>query len=123
MKTKTNSLTVNGVFLSIVVLRLQPIDVACMKQLHSRVNIVPVIGKADTLTQKELRELKKKVNIAKFNPFFPKKFPSNFEIYSFDNMIKVSLCKTMLNPSFRQHDCYKIIKYQRLIIQQNCMQH
>lgn len=34
-----------------------------MKQLHSRVNIVPVIGKADTLTPKELRELKKKVTI------------------------------------------------------------
>ena len=43
------------------VFRLQPIDIDCMKQLHSRVNIVPVIGKADTLTQKELRELKKKV--------------------------------------------------------------
>ena len=41
--------------------RLQPIDIDCMRQLHSRVNIVPVIGKADTLTQKELRELKKKV--------------------------------------------------------------
>lgn len=40
---------------------MQPIDIACMKQLHTRVNIVPVVGKADTLTQKELRELKKKV--------------------------------------------------------------
>lgn len=40
---------------------LQPIDIDCMRQLHSRVNIVPVIGKADTLTQKELRELKKKI--------------------------------------------------------------
>ena len=38
-----------------------------MKQLHSRVNIVPVIGKADTLTQRELHELKKKVIDHKLN--------------------------------------------------------
>ena len=47
--------------------RLQPIDIDCMKQLHSRVNIVPVIGKADTLTQRELHELKKKVIGHKLN--------------------------------------------------------
>jgi len=40
---------------------LQPVDIKFMKLLHERVNIVPVIGKSDTLTKKELVELKMKV--------------------------------------------------------------
>lgn len=32
-----------------------------MKQLHNKVNIVPVIAKADVLTKKEMQRLKKKV--------------------------------------------------------------
>lgn len=32
-----------------------------MKALHNRVNIVPVIAKADTLTMKEIKRLKKKI--------------------------------------------------------------
>jgi septin family protein len=33
-----------------------------MKALQDRVNIVPVIAKADTLMPEEMKELKKKVN-------------------------------------------------------------
>jgi len=33
-----------------------------MKSLHHKVNIVPVIGKADMLTPGEMKKLKKKVN-------------------------------------------------------------
>lgn len=40
---------------------LRPIDIKFMTLLHERVNIVPVIGKADTLTKKELQRIKKKV--------------------------------------------------------------
>jgi len=40
---------------------LRPIDIKFMHLLHERVNIVPVIGKADTLTKKELLLLKAKV--------------------------------------------------------------
>ncbi|XP_066932205.1 septin-1-like isoform X2 [Clytia hemisphaerica] len=40
---------------------LKPIDVKFMQLLHERVNIVPVIGKADTLTKKELQKIKRKV--------------------------------------------------------------
>jgi len=43
--------------------RLKPIDIKFMKSLHHKVNIVPVIAKADMLTQAELKKLKKKVNI------------------------------------------------------------
>jgi len=41
---------------------LKPIDIKFMKSLHHKVNIVPVIAKADMLTQAELKKLKKKVN-------------------------------------------------------------
>lgn len=41
--------------------RLKPLDVEFMKQLHNKVNIVPVIAKADVLTKKEMQRLKKKV--------------------------------------------------------------
>ena len=41
--------------------RLKPLDVIFMKSLHHKVNIIPVIAKADMLTQAELKKLKKKV--------------------------------------------------------------
>jgi cell division control protein 11 len=37
-------------------------DIELMKRLAPRVNVIPVIGKSDTLTPKELREFKKRVN-------------------------------------------------------------
>ncbi|CAF1079186.1 unnamed protein product [Didymodactylos carnosus] len=39
----------------------QPLDVEFMKRLHDRVNIIPVIAKADTLTSDELRIFKKSI--------------------------------------------------------------
>ena len=41
--------------------RLKPLDIAFMKAAHYKVNIVPVIAKADTLTKIEVQKLKKKV--------------------------------------------------------------
>lgn len=40
---------------------LKPLDIQFMKALHNKVNIVPVIAKADTLTKKEILNLKKRV--------------------------------------------------------------
>ncbi|XP_065055361.1 septin-2-like isoform X1 [Rhopilema esculentum] len=40
---------------------LKPLDVIVMKSLHDKVNIVPVIAKADTLTKKEMKTLKERV--------------------------------------------------------------
>ncbi|XP_021348090.1 septin-2B-like isoform X4 [Mizuhopecten yessoensis] len=40
---------------------LRPLDVSFMKAVHNKVNIVPVIAKADTLTLQEVYLLKKKV--------------------------------------------------------------
>ena len=47
----------------------QPLDIEFIKSLHNRVNIVPVIAKADTLTKKEISRLKKRIldEIAKHN--------------------------------------------------------
>ncbi|XP_031713090.1 septin-5-like [Anarrhichthys ocellatus] len=40
---------------------LRPLDVACMKALHNKVNIVPVVAKADSLTQAEVDRKKLKI--------------------------------------------------------------
>lgn len=41
--------------------RLKPLDIEFMKKLHNKVNIVPVIAKADCLTKKEVERLKARV--------------------------------------------------------------
>lgn len=40
---------------------LRPLDVEFMKALHEKVNIVPVLAKADTLTPTEVKKKKIKV--------------------------------------------------------------
>lgn len=50
--------------------RLKPIDVECMKRLHHKVNIIPVIGKADTLTRPEIIRNKIKVKNDSFQNNF-----------------------------------------------------
>lgn len=49
---------------------LKPLDVEFMKQLHDKVNIVPVIGKADTLTPTELQSMKRRVIISNNNYYY-----------------------------------------------------
>lgn len=41
--------------------RLRPVDVEFMKALHEKVNIVPLIAKADCLIPSEIRKLKERV--------------------------------------------------------------
>ena len=43
------------------ILSLKALDVACMKELARKVNIIPVIAKADTVSKDELKRFKKKV--------------------------------------------------------------
>jgi len=40
---------------------LKPLDVEFMKRLHDKVNVIPVIGKADTLTPEEIAHFKKQI--------------------------------------------------------------
>jgi len=44
-----------------LLISLQALDIEFMKRLHDRVNIIPVIAKADTLTSEELRLFKKSI--------------------------------------------------------------
>lgn len=58
---------------------LREIDINCMKRLSKYVNILPVISKADTFTETELRHFKQqiKIDIEKFN----------VPIFQFDNSL------------------------------------
>ena len=47
---------------SLYVDSLKPLDIEFMKRLHDKVNIIPLIAKADTLTPDECREFKKTVS-------------------------------------------------------------
>lgn len=40
---------------------LKPIDIEFMKQLHNKVNLIPVIAKADTLTEEEVDLFKRRI--------------------------------------------------------------
>ena len=42
---------------------LKPLDIQCMKRIHEKVNIIPVIGKADSCTKKEVNLFKRKVKV------------------------------------------------------------
>lgn len=46
---------------SYVVCSLKPIDIEFMRQLHTKVNLIPVIAKADTLTDEEVADFKARV--------------------------------------------------------------
>lgn len=39
-------------------LRLKSIDLVCMKKLDTKVNIIPIIAKADTISKTELQRFK-----------------------------------------------------------------
>ncbi len=38
-------------------------DIELMRRLSPRVNVIPVIGKSDTMTPTELRDFKKRVSV------------------------------------------------------------
>lgn len=43
--------------------RLRPLDVAFLRAVHEKVNIIPVIAKADALMPKETQALKQRVGL------------------------------------------------------------
>ena len=43
---------------------LKPLDVQCMQRIHKKVNIIPVIGKSDSCTKKEVEMFKEKVMLS-----------------------------------------------------------
>jgi septin family protein len=46
-----------------VVASLKPLDIAFMRAIHHKVNIVPIIAKSDTVTKEELIRLKRAVSL------------------------------------------------------------
>lgn len=48
-------------FISPIGYGLKPLDILALKQLHNKVNLIPIIGKADALTSSEVSELKKSI--------------------------------------------------------------
>ncbi len=43
---------------------LKPLDIETMKRLGTRVNLIPVIAKADTMTPEDLQSAKIRVSLA-----------------------------------------------------------
>ena len=41
---------------------MKPLDIEFMRRLHTKVNLIPVIAKADTLTDDEVAEFKARVS-------------------------------------------------------------
>ena len=46
---------------------LKPLDVEVMRRLHTKVNLIPVIAKSDTLTDEEIAMFKKRVSAVSSN--------------------------------------------------------
>jgi cell division control protein 12 len=57
---------------------LKPLDIQVMKHLGQRVNLIPVIGKADTMSLDDLKKFKKKVRSALMD--------NNIRIYQIDTV-------------------------------------
>lgn len=43
---------------------MKSLDLVCMKQLDTKVNIIPIIAKADTISKSELQKFKVQYNIS-----------------------------------------------------------
>uniref|UniRef100_A0A8C1R6X9 Septin 5b n=1 Tax=Cyprinus carpio TaxID=7962 RepID=A0A8C1R6X9_CYPCA len=76
--------------LSLLPLRLRPVDVEFMKALQDKVNVVPLISKADCLTPAEMRKMKDRVReeIEKFG----------IKVYQFPD------CDSDEDEEFKQQD-------------------
>jgi len=57
--------------------RVKPLDVEIMKRLGTRVNLIPVIAKADTMTPEDLDNFKIRVRCRTNDLWFP--FDARFE--------------------------------------------
>lgn len=68
---------------------LRPLDIQAMKALGTKVNVIPVIGRADTLTMEECREFKEKIRQElKDNDIKLYDFPLNSDTEDEDDDIK-----------------------------------
>ena len=76
---------------------LKPLDVEVMKKIHKKVNIIPVIGKADSCTVKEVNMFKTKVSL------IVRSEPCNVHNklhYSISPHASLVLCNSCCHPGF-----------------------
>ena len=61
---------------------LKPLDIEVMRRLHTKVNLIPVIAKSDTLTDEEIMAFKARVSLQHFQacPFNTNRL-SDFDRY------------------------------------------
>lgn len=57
--------------------RLKELDIACLKNLSSKVNVIPIVAKADTMISEEKAELKAKI-LADLSKFDVKLYPTAY---------------------------------------------
>ena len=60
-KSLLSALSYVIILMLLLVRRLKPLDIEIMKRLGTRVNLIPVVAKADTLTQNDLFLFKQRV--------------------------------------------------------------
>lgn len=75
---------------------LKQLDIEVMKKLHDRVNLIPVIAKADTMTSEEIKEFKKvilnEINSNKIQIYeFPDVEDDDVETNKLNNLLKSKL--------------------------------
>lgn len=75
---------------------LKQLDIEVMKKLHDRVNLIPIIAKADTMTQEEIKNFKKvvlqEINLHKIQIYeFPDVDDDDVEMSKTNNLLKSKL--------------------------------
>ena len=65
---------------------LKPLDIEVMRRLHTKVNLIPVIAKSDTLTDEEINNFKQRVGsmffrvlLSNTNELDPRRHPAPFD--------------------------------------------
>ena len=88
--------------------RLKPLDVVMMKALHDKVNIVPVIAKADTLTKKEVKKLKERVSLnSNLSCFGLSRLKNAFKVCSDEESFIFNLVRGCIVCALDTAHCFK----------------
>uniref|UniRef100_A0A1B0BQ01 Septin-type G domain-containing protein n=1 Tax=Glossina palpalis gambiensis TaxID=67801 RepID=A0A1B0BQ01_9MUSC len=80
---------------------LRPLDIACMQSLSDKVNLVPVIAKADTMTPHELHLFKKH--------FLNEIAPYKIKIYDFPSTIEDNAEDSKTNQNLRNRVPFAVV--------------
>jgi septin 7 len=100
LKTQDNRIHACLYFISPSGHSLSTLDVECLKRLSARVNIIPVIAKADTLTEEELVGFKQRASFFSFfTSYTPKGFNKKKQILEDIAAHKIQIFTPVTHPS------------------------